>query len=78
VGTAVLQIICWSFVMFMLFSLLMANNITWPADGFVFLRSQGRIVSKSQYRLFSFESSSEWSNSVQARFLSGSACNLSN
>jgi len=28
---AVLQIVCWSFVMFMLFSLLMANNITWLA-----------------------------------------------
>ena len=39
-----------------------------------------RIVGSShcQYRLYSFDSSSEWSNSVHARFLLGSACNPSN
>jgi len=38
------------------------------------------IVGKShcQYRLYTFKSSSEWSNSIQAQFLLGSACNLSN
>ena len=37
-----------------------------------------RIISKRQYRFYSFKSNSEWSNLVQEGFLLGSACNLSN
>ena len=44
------------------------------------ITDRDRIVGKShcQYRLYTCESSSEWSNSVQAQFPLGSACNLSN